>query len=177
MLRRLAVIILVITTVLPVLIGCQSQVSTSGTNPPVEGTKVGNLAPDFTLQNLEGQTITLSELRGNPVMLNFWATWCGWCTLEMPFIQQIYQERQDEGLIILAVNKGESLAAASQFIQSNNFTFTVLLDTDEAVSNRYGVSGIPVSVFTDKDGIIQGVKLGAFLAKDEMESYLSKILP
>ena len=144
--------------------------------PPPEGSKVGNLAPDFQLQDLDGETVSLSGLRGSPVMLNFWASWCGPCRAEMPYIQQIYDEWQDKGLVLLTINLRESASTARQFMQSNNLSFPVLLDTNGNVAQKYNVSGIPATFFIDKDGIIQARKVGSLSSKQQIEDYLSKIV-
>lgn len=163
-------LVLIITLSLIILVnGC--NLSSNGV------AEVGNLAPDFQLQDIEGQTVILSNLRGNPVILNFWATWCGWCVVEMPYLQEIFSDWQDKGLVILAINKGETHAEAQEFMEINSLSFTALLDTDEAVSLKYGVSGIPVTIFIDKDGIIKENRLGAFSSTAEIESYLEKIIP
>ena len=79
--------------------------------------QVGNLAPDFQLDNLDGKPVALSDLKGKPVLLNFWATWCPPCRDEMPYIQEIYDEWSDEGLVVLAINYGESASRVKEFVQ------------------------------------------------------------
>ena len=170
----------VILTLVLLLAGCFA-----GPEPPegksptasVEGTQVGNLAPDFQLQNLDGQTVSLSNLRGKPVLINFWATWCGYCIDEMPYIQEIYEEWSDKGLVVLAINKGESSSKVEEFMQSNSLSFVVLLDTKQDVAQRYNITGIPTTFFIDKDGIIQDKVIGAFQNKAQIENRLSKIIP
>jgi len=142
-----------------------------------QGVEVGNLAPDFQLQNLDGQTVSLGNLQGKPVLINFWATWCGYCIDEMPYIQEIYEEWSDKGLEVLAINKGESSAKVEEFIQSHTLSFTVLLDTKQDVAQRYNITGIPTTFFIDKDGIIQDKVIGAFQNKAQIENRLSKIMP
>jgi peroxiredoxin len=142
-----------------------------------QGVEVGNLAPDFQLQNLDGQTVSLGNLQGKPVLINFWATWCGYCIDEMPYIQEIYEEWSDKGLEVLAINKGESSAKVEEFIQSHTLSFTVLLDTRQDVAQRYNITGIPTTFFIDKDGIIQDKVIGAFQNKAQIENRLSKIMP
>jgi peroxiredoxin len=138
---------------------------------------VGKPAPDFQLPNLEGQPISLSDFRGKPVLLNFWATWCGPCVFEMPFIQSIFEESSDTGLVILAVNIGEAPPTVRDFIQSGNFSFPVLLDTSQDVALEYNVRGIPTTFLIDKNGIIQVIKVGAFSSMLEIKRSLSKIIP
>ena len=134
-------------------------------------------APDFKLPNLDGQSVSLSDFRGKPVLVNFWATWCGPCRFEMPFIQEIYEEWSDKGLVVLAIDMGESPSTVKDFIQSHNFSFPVLLDTNQDVALQYNIRGIPATFFIDKDGIIQGTKVGAFSSKAEIEKSLGKIIP
>ena len=148
-----------------------------GPTAPVEGTQVGNLAPDFQLQNLDGQTVSLGNLRGKPVLINFWATWCGYCTYEIPYIQEIYEEWSEEGLEVLAINKGESSPKVEEFRQNYHLSFTVLLDTKQDVAQKYNITGIPATFFIDKDGIIQDKVIGVFANKAQIENKLSKIMP
>jgi len=140
------------------------------------GPGIGNPAPDFQLHDIEGQTITLSNLRGSPVILNFWASWCGPCKHEMPFIQQIYEDWQSEGVILLSINFRETYSVATQFMESNELSFPVLFDTDGTVGLDYKVSGIPTTFFIDKGGSIQAQKLGSFTSVTEIENYLIKII-
>ena len=174
------VILPVILTLVLLVTACSAgSEPLDGESPtaPVEGTQVGNLAPDFQLQNLDGQTVSLSELRGKPVLINFWATWCGYCIDEMPFIQEIYEEWSDQGLKVLAINKGESSSTVAAFMRSYSLPFTVLLDTKQDVAQRYNITGIPTTFFIDKDGIIQEKVIGAFQNKTQIENRLSKIIP
>ena len=168
MLKKLTVILVMTIALLLMIAGCQpSSELTTGMSP----------APDFALQDLEGQTVTLSDLRGSPVMLNFWATWCGPCRHEMPFIQQIYEEWLDKGLVLLTINLRETPAKVEEFMQSNGLSFPALLDRDGSVSLEYNVSGIPTTFFIDKDGIIQEKRIGSFSSAAEIEDYLDEIMP
>ena len=144
---------------------------------PIQGTKVGNLAPDFQLQNLEGDPVSLSELRGKPVILNFWATWCSPCVHEMPYLQQVYEEWSGKGLVLLAINIGATSSKVTEFLQGHSLFLPVLLDTKQDIARRYNIQYIPTTFFIDKDGIIQVVKVGAFPNKEAIETDLSKIMP
>ena len=149
----------------------------SATTPtPTQGTQVGNLAPDFQLNNLEGKPVSLGALRGKPVILNFWATWCRPCVSEMPFIQMVYEEQSAEGLVLLAINIGGTSSQIKEFLQGHNLSLPVLLDTKQDVARRYNIRYIPTTFFIDKEGIIQSVKIGAFPDKEAIESYLNKIM-
>ena len=142
-----------------------------------EAPKVGRTAPDFVLPDLNGVKIRLSDLRGKPVVLNFWATWCGYCVEEMPLLQQVYDKRAGDGLVILAINSGETGARAGEFIKTNGYSFTVLLDRYQDVVPFYKVSGLPVTFFIDAEGVIRDIKVGAFVSTEQIENSLKTIMP
>jgi thiol-disulfide isomerase/thioredoxin len=144
---------------------------------PVEGTTVGNLAPDFQVQDVDGKPVSLSELRGKPAILNFWATWCGPCVHEMPYLQQVCEEWSTKGLMLLAINIDASSSEVSQFLQTHELSLSVLLGAKTDVAAKYNIRYIPTTFFIDKDGIIQAVKVGAFANKETIEAELSKIMP
>jgi len=118
-------------------------------------------AVDFTLQDLSGETVNLESLRGKVVLVNFWATWCGPCRMEMPVIEQIYKELAGEGLVVLAVNVAEEPDQVRSFLDKNGYTFPVLLDTDGSVATQYGASGIPTSVVINREGLVVRHMVGA----------------
>jgi len=138
--------------------------------------RVGQPAPDFQLQSLEGQPVSLNDLKGKPVLINFWATWCGPCVYEMPFLQEVYDEWSGKGLMLLAINIGEGSSEVKGFMQNYNLSLPVLLDIEKDVFQRYNIIGIPTTFFIDKDGIIQEKVIGAFPNKTEIENRLSKIV-
>jgi cytochrome c biogenesis protein CcmG/thiol:disulfide interchange protein DsbE len=150
-----------------IIAGCSDNTEPNAVPAPLPG----NSAPNFELQSLDGKTVSLGGLRGQPVMLNFWATWCGPCRIEMPFIQEVFNDPdwKEHGLVILAVNAGESASAARKFMESNNLSFKVLLDAEKEVMMMYNISGIPTTYFIDKDGIIRDVKIGLFQSKAEID--------
>jgi len=163
--RILTATVVVLTLVL-LTVGCSSSAP-----------QVGKQAPDFQLPNLEGQPISLSDFRGKPVLVNFWAVRCPPCRFEMPFIQAIFEESSDTELVVLAVDIGEAPSTVKDFIQSGNFSFPVLLDTDQDVALEYNIRAIPTTFLIDKDGIIQVIKVGAFPSMLEIKRSLSKIIP
>jgi peroxiredoxin len=146
-----------------------------GTKNP--GAVIGQPAPDFQLKNLEGQSVSLSDFKGSPVLLNFWSTRCSPCVYEMPFLQEIYDEWSGKGLILLAIDQGDGSSNVKVFMQDNGLSLPVLLDTQLAVGQRYNVMAIPTTVFIDREGIIQEKVIGAFPNKAEIEKRLSKIAP
>jgi peroxiredoxin len=107
---------------------------------PVVGTRVGNIAPDFGMQSSDGNGLYLSDMKGTPVLLNFWATWCGPCVGEMPLLQRIYDESDKENLFFLCINVRESPEQVGQFMEEKDLSLPVMLDTQGSVSNSYGIT-------------------------------------
>jgi peroxiredoxin len=131
----------------------------SPTIPPV-GVTVGMRAPELELKSLEGETVRLSDLRGQPVMINFWAVWCGYCRTELPEMQRAYEAYRDRGFVILAIDVQEDGSVVKPFVDELGLTFPVLLDSSAEVSRSYRVHGLPTSYFVDQDGVIIGRELG-----------------
>lgn len=130
----------------------------------------GFLAPDFSLPTLEGGTVRLSDLRGKWVVINFWATWCPPCRAEMPAFEEAYRQYADEGLVILAVNQGETPEEVAAFRDAFGLTFPVLLDSQMEVGLQYKVQFLPTTVFVAPDGTIVdrvegGMTRGTVLAR------------
>ncbi|MGH7422299.1 MAG: redoxin domain-containing protein [Candidatus Methylomirabilales bacterium] len=123
--------------------------------------EVGYIAPDFALPSLGGQTVRLSDLRGKAVLLNFWATWCAPCRLEMPTMDKAYQEYKSRGLEILAVSlDAGSNSVVKNFMRELKLDFPVLLDPDMEVLRLYRMVGIPASFLIDKQGIVRHREVG-----------------
>ena len=138
---------------------------------------VGKLAPDFQLQNLDGQSVSLSDFIGKPVLINFWATWCPPCRAEMPHLQEISDEWSDKGLVLLAVNVGDSPSKVEKFMQDNNLSLPVLLDPKETIVQKYYIRALPTTFFIDTEGVVQSKIVGAFPNKEAIEKTLVKIIP
>jgi peroxiredoxin len=175
--KNIILLVAIIPALILLITGCPTPTSTptSTTTAP----QIGKMAPDFQLPQLEGQTVSLRDFRGQPVLLNFWATWCGPCRYEMPFIQKVYDERNDYSppLVVLAINSGEAPSLARDFIESNDYSFPVLLDTSQEVFIAYNLRYFPTTFFIDGNGIIEVIKVGAFSGVAEIEANLSKITP
>ena len=134
------------------LTGCE-QDQTVGTGGSVNSARIGGPAPDFTLTDLQGQKVTLSQFRGKVVLLNFWATWCPPCVEEMPSMEQLHNLFKDQGLVLLAVNIEEDGAkTVPHFQRGKNFSFPILLDLAAEVQNRYGVFRFPETFIVDRNG-------------------------
>jgi peroxiredoxin len=150
--------------------------SCGGSTSPIEAPEVGALAPNFQLKTLDGELVTLSGLRGRPVILNFWATRCGPCIAEMPVLQAAFNEKAAEGLFMLAVDIGENEPIVRKFVEVKELTFNVGLDSSGAVSERYQIQYIPSTFFIDAEGIIRSKKIGSFRSKDEVLAELELIM-
>jgi cytochrome c biogenesis protein CcmG/thiol:disulfide interchange protein DsbE len=131
-------------------------------------------APDFSLPDLIGRELTLSELRGTPVILNFWATWCEPCREELPLLNQVAGEHRDD-LAVLAVNTGESAAEIRLFVEPLALaSLRLVSDPSGAVRDRYLVRGLPTSFFLDAAGIVRRIKIGT-LSTSEIDSILANM--
>jgi cytochrome c biogenesis protein CcmG/thiol:disulfide interchange protein DsbE len=137
----------------------------------------GFLAPEIALLDINGNEITLSELRGHPVIVNFWATWCPPCRAEMPAMQRAKLDYEEE-VIVLAVNSTnqDSLPAVKQFIDQFEISFPVLLDEQGIAANTYQISSLPTTYFIGKDGVINEVVIGGPMAEALLRSRIDKML-
>ena len=117
-------------------------------------------APDFTLKSRSGENLKLSEYRGDVVMINFWASWCGPCRQEMPLLEEIYQKYSDLGFELLAVNVEEDSSKADDLLRDVRVTFPILFDNTNKVSKLYKVVAMPSTVIVDRDGNIRYLHKG-----------------
>jgi len=127
-------------------------------NAPVNW--IGQAAPDFTLTDLNGKTVRLQSLRGNAVLLNFWATWCGPCVAEMPYLEKLHREYRNKGVIILGIDDEEA-ETPRNYLKQHGYTFNTLIDTEKQVSRLYRINAIPQSFFITKDGKIAAYDRGS----------------
>lgn len=139
---------------------------------PPPNPREGFSAPDFTLDLLGGGEVTLSDLRGKPVVLNIWATWCGPCREEMPAIEKVYRSYKDLGLTVIGLNltSQDSERAVTAFVQELDLTFPIALDRDGSVGNRYQLMGLPTTFFIDSQGVIQSVVVGGPMSETLIQS-------
>jgi peroxiredoxin len=126
----------------------------------------GAMAPDFLLEDLGGGELRLSDLRGRPLIINFWATWCAPCRKEMPQFVEAYDKYKGEGLEIVAVNLQEGKSIASKFADDYGMDFTVAVDRDGEVGDQYHLLGLPTTYFVGRDGVIRSVFTGPFEAEE-----------
>ena len=142
--------------------------------PPLE---VGDRPYDFTLADLEGSSVTLHELIGQPLILNFWATWCAPCRIEMPHLQNTFQARQADGLLLLALNQDEAIPDIDAFYEEFGLTFPALLDEGTRTAKNYGVGRIlPTTFFINAQGQITAVHRGP-MTQEQIDGYLAQTLP
>ena len=135
-------------------------------------------APDFTLPSVTGEKITLSSLKGKIVLLNFWATWCPPCRIEMPSMQRLYDELKDEGFELIAVNLQEPEETVKRFLLENGYDFPVLLDTRGGVGALYGVRSIPQTFLIDAEGFaVAGLTGAREWDSEDLYSALRSMLP
>lgn len=152
--------------------------STTAAGQPPPSPREGFSAPDFTLERLGGEPVTLSEMRGQVVIINLWATWCPPCKAEMPAIENVYRAYQDQGLVVLAVNMTaqDSEADASAFVREKGLTFPILLDRQGEASARYSLRGLPSTYFVDRQGIIRAVIIGGPMTEGVIRAKVEELL-
>lgn len=150
----------------------------SKTSGEIPAPHTGFLAPEFSLLGINGEEITLSKLRGTPVMINFWASWCPPCKAEMPTMQLAYEKYKDRGFTILAINatNQDNLDAAASFISDNGLTFPVLLDSNGQTTEDYQIRSLPTSFFIDRDGRITDVVVGGPLVEALLNIRINELL-
>jgi cytochrome c biogenesis protein CcmG, thiol:disulfide interchange protein DsbE len=139
------------------------------------GPGVGRVAPDFTLPLLAGGNFSLAEQRGKPVVLNFWATWCGPCQRELPAIQRATEYYGDD-VVFAGVDQGETAEKVQLYVDKMGLTFAIPMDGDGEVGFQYNVKGLPTTFFIDRDGIIRSIWMGEMNSMTLAEN-IAKIVP
>jgi len=180
--KKKQVLLVVLSALALVMVGCSpgavpDEMASPDSPAPSYGTQMGAMAADFRLLDMDGMPVSLSGLRGSPVVVNFWASWCYPCVFEMPHLQGIYDDYTADGLKVLAVNIGESEKAVESFMDKGGYSMPVLMDSGGEVARQYSIISIPTTLFIDKDGVIQGKKIGAFIYRRQLEEELARIMP
>ncbi len=153
----------------------RSGTSTAGQVPAPQQ---GFLAPDFELETLTGETVKLSDLRGQAVLVNLWATWCPPCRAEMPAIERIYNDYKDDGFVVLGVNMTQQDTASNiaPFVEEYGLTFPILLDKTGTTAEAYQMNSLPSTFFIDRKGIIREVVIGGPMAEALLRTRVEAIL-
>ncbi len=143
---------------------------------PGDSLEVGDVALDFKFQDADGQAVSLSDFRGKPIMVCFWATWCPYCNKQLPYLQQLYDQWLGTELVMITISKGEEPSTVATFMQDEGLSFPVITDSAQKASSQYGVSGVPTTFFIDEDGIIQFKKVGYFHSTEDIEDILNQLI-
>jgi thiol-disulfide isomerase/thioredoxin len=136
----------------------------------------GQEAPDFQLTTLDGKQMSLQQLRGKGVLINFWGTWCPPCRSEMPVLEKAYEKYRDQGFEIVSVNIAETDVAVASFAKQYGLTFPIWMDRERDVVRLYKINPIPTSFFVDPNGVIVK-KVEGPLNLDQLDLYIHQILP
>lgn len=141
------------------------------------GARVGKPAPDFTLNGLDGKAVRLSDFKGKPVFINFFATWCTPCRQEMPDLETVWKANQNNGLVVLEINltDQDTVADVQKFVKEFGLTMPIVLDEKGMVSTLYRVGPIPSSYFVSKDGTLVAVQVGS-MSRATMDQRIAKIM-
>lgn len=134
--------------------------------------QTGELARDFELKTIDGEVVSLHQFRGQPVMLNFWALWCGPCIDEMPLIQERYRQHNPD-LVVLSIEEGTSAVSVGNYVHEAQLSFPVLTGADD-VGRQFNIRAYPTSIFIDADGVIQSIVIGS-LSSSGLDAELAKI--
>jgi thiol-disulfide isomerase/thioredoxin len=162
--------------------------ATAGDVPQSQTSLIGKPAPDFVLQDVSGKTVALSSFKGKPLLINFWATWCGPCKIETPWLIELQKEYASKGFEVIGIStEGEDLkpddkegfdrqkAAIAKFIKEEHMQYPVLVNGDSLVGPYGGLDAMPTSVYVDPEGKVVAVQLGV-TSKEDMEANIKKAL-
>ena len=163
-LRRLPLGVLVVGAVLPVILLGLLAIVLLTRSPATSPTAVGQAAPDFILADLDGNPVRLADLRGRPVIVNFWASWCGPCVEEFPLLRDAAERHEAEGLAIVGIVYQDRSEAARSFMERTGATWPAAMDPGERVASAYGILAPPETFFIGRDGTIVARQIGQFSA-------------
>ncbi len=149
----------------------------AATNSRPTTAKIGDLAPEIALKSMTGDQIALSKLEGHPVLVNFWATWCGPCREEFPALVRKYKQYKDQGFVVIGVNYQDENTdeGVMTFMRDTLVNFPIVRDTGDRVGRMYRINGLPTSYFIDKTGVIRDVVVGGPMTDDFIDKEFAKI--
>lgn len=173
--RILLYILILIAGASWIVLSADAGASTASAGPAPQA---GFSAPDFNLKTPTGESFTLSELKGQAVLVNVWATWCPPCRAEMPAIQKMYEEYKDQGFIVLAVNSTiqDNPLDIQSFVEEYNLSFPILLDETGDTTRSYQVRSLPSSYFINRQGIITEVVIGGPMSEALLRTRIEEAL-
>ncbi|MDQ4036484.1 MAG: TlpA family protein disulfide reductase [Chloroflexota bacterium] len=163
-LRRLGFPHLVLAAVVPLLVAALLGAFLLTRGPTGTPTAIGNRAPEFVLADLDGNPLRLADLRGRPVVVNFWASWCGPCVEEFPLLRDAAARHADDGLAVVGIVWRDRSEAARDFMRRNGATWAAAMDPGERVARDYGILGPPETYFIGRDGTIVARQIGQISA-------------
>lgn len=173
---RLPFAYLVAAAVLPLLLlGLLAVRLIVGSATPALPGQIGSAAPGFSLVDLDGNPVTLASLRGRPVIVNFWASWCTPCIAEFPLLQRAYADHAGDGLAVVGIVFQDREAAARSFMEQRGGSWPTAMDPNGLVAAAYGVDAPPASFFVDRTGVIAGRQIGE-LSQADLDRQLATIL-
>ena len=174
---QLLAILSVVLTLGMAWIWFSAEPSSATTGDLIPSPREGFLAPDFTLLTTTGESVTLSGLQGTVVIVNLWASWCSPCRAEMPALQRVYEDYQDRGVEVLAINTTfqDSEVDAKAFMEEMNLSFPVLLDRTGSVSRQFQLRALPTTFFIDQEGVIGKVILGGPISETTFQTAVEEL--
>ena len=137
--------------------------------------RIGEPPPVFSLEMVDGQTLSLAELRGRPVVVNFWATWCPPCRGEMPDLENLARDYREAGLVVVGINLEEDRPTVRRYADTLGLSFRLVLDRDGQVANAYNLTALPTTYFVDREGNVRDLNIGALTEKG-LRSKVAKVL-
>ena len=172
--------IIIMSTLGLAMTGCmdknmaENTTDTQQTSESYGEVTMGDMAPDFTAELTNGESVTLSKVQDKVILLNFWATWCGPCVREMPALEKLQEEYGDK-LLVLAVNSMEDKGTVDSFVEETGYTFSVAYDVNGEIGVKYPTTGIPYTLIIGKDGIVKQIFVGAADAETQYVYYKNVI--
>lgn len=147
------------------------EINEGSNDKKVDVVEIGKSAPDFTLTDINGKDVTLSDFKGKKVLLNFWATWCPYCVKEMPDLNKVYKENEED-LVVIGIDVGEDINTVSKFLEENNVDYPIVLDINGRTALKYNAHiSLPISYAIDEEGIVKGSQLG-MMNYEQMNSFI-----